>query len=58
MTTFAFATGSENSAPTIRGGRKRMDQLEACGFCRHWATDFDLPPAAPSIIVRALGVDS
>ena len=45
---FMFATGIENSNPTIRGGTHRVDQLEACGFYKHWRTDFDL--------VRDLGI--
>jgi beta-glucosidase/6-phospho-beta-glucosidase/beta-galactosidase len=45
---FMFATGIENSNPTIRGGAHRVDQLEACGFYKHWRTDFDL--------VRDLGI--
>jgi len=28
---FLFATGIENSAPTIQGGRVRRDQMAACG---------------------------
>jgi beta-glucosidase len=42
MFTFAFATGIENSCPTIQNGRHRVDQLEKCGFYKHWKTDFDL----------------
>lgn len=45
---FMFATGIENSNPTIRDGTHRVDQLEACGFYKHWQTDFDL--------VRDLGI--
>ena len=48
MFTFAFATGIENSAPTLDGGRHRVDELEKCGFYKHWRTDFEL--------VRELGV--
>jgi beta-glucosidase len=36
-----FATGIENSIPTIHGGRTRVDQMEACGHYRNWRTDFD-----------------
>jgi beta-glucosidase len=36
-----FATGIENSIPTIEGGRVRVDQMESCGHYRHWRTDFD-----------------
>jgi beta-glucosidase len=37
-----FATGVENSIPTIKGGRLRVDQMESCGHYRHWRKDFDL----------------
>jgi len=36
-----FATGIENSIPTIDGGRTRVDQMESCGHYEHWRTDFD-----------------
>lgn len=36
-----FATGIENSIPTINGGRTRVDEMEACGHYRHWRKDFD-----------------
>jgi beta-glucosidase len=36
-----FATGIENSIPTINGGRTRIDQMESCGHYRRWRTDFD-----------------
>lgn len=39
---FMFATGIENSIPTIGGGRLRMDEFEKCGHYRYWRTDFDL----------------
>ncbi len=42
MFTFVFATGIENSAPTIGEGRERVDELEKCGFYKHWRTDFDI----------------
>ena len=38
---FMFATGIENSYPTIHGGRTRIDQMEKCGHYKHWQTDFD-----------------
>jgi beta-glucosidase/6-phospho-beta-glucosidase/beta-galactosidase len=38
---FLFATGIENSNPTIHGGRTRVDELEKCGHYKHWRTDFD-----------------
>lgn len=36
-----FATGIENSIPTIDNGRTRVDQMESCGHYRHWKLDFD-----------------
>lgn len=45
---FLFATGIENSIPTIQGGRVRVDQLEKCGHYQHWQKDFDL--------VREMGI--
>jgi len=38
---FMFATGIENSAPTIQNGRVRVDEMERCGHYRHWKADFD-----------------
>ena len=42
MLSFMFATGIENSVPTINNGRDRVDELEKCGFYKHWRTDFSL----------------
>ncbi len=42
MFSFMFATGIENSVPTINGGKTRVDELEKCGFYKHWQTDFAL----------------
>lgn len=39
---FIFATGIENSYPTIDHGRTRVDEMEKCGHYRHWRLDFDL----------------
>ncbi|WP_324677035.1 family 1 glycosylhydrolase [Hymenobacter sp. GOD-10R] len=39
---FLFATGIENSYPTIQGGKVRMDEMEKCGHYKHWKKDFDL----------------
>src|SRR6195952_1993418 len=36
-----FATGIENSIPTIDNGRTRVDQMESCGHYRNWRLDFD-----------------
>src|SRR5215212_5836160 len=38
---FMFATGVENSSPTINGGRTRIDQMEKCGHYAQWRQDFD-----------------
>jgi beta-glucosidase/6-phospho-beta-glucosidase/beta-galactosidase len=37
-----FATGIENSIPTINNGRTRVDQMEACDHYARWREDFDL----------------
>jgi beta-glucosidase/6-phospho-beta-glucosidase/beta-galactosidase len=42
MFPFMFATGIENSVPMINNGRERVDELEKCGFYKHWQTDFAL----------------
>src|SRR4051812_30145240 len=39
---FLFATGIENSNPTIENGRIRIDEMESCGHYKQWRTDFDL----------------
>jgi beta-glucosidase len=39
---FMFATGIENSIPTINNGRTRIDQMEKCGHYSRWKEDFDL----------------
>src|SRR5947199_1196772 len=44
---FMFATGIENSDPTIAGG-VRIDQMEKCGHYKHWREDLAL--------VRDLGI--
>lgn len=36
-----FATGIENSYPTINAGKTRIDQMELCGHYRHWRDDFE-----------------
>jgi beta-glucosidase/6-phospho-beta-glucosidase/beta-galactosidase len=42
VTLFLFATGIENSYPTIQNGRVRRDQMEECGHYRQWQRDFEL----------------
>jgi len=52
MATFMFATGVENSYPTIAladGRRKRVDEMEKCGHYQRWEEDFHL--------VRDLGIE-
>ena len=39
---FMFATGVENSYPTINNGRTRIDEMEKCDHYRHWRTDIEL----------------
>lgn len=38
---FLFATGVENSYPTINNGRTRVDEMAACGHYERWKEDFD-----------------
>ena len=38
---FMFATGIENSSPTIEHGRVRVDEMESCGHYKYWSIDFD-----------------
>ncbi len=37
-----FATGVENSVPTIDGGRTRVDEMASCGHYDRWREDFAL----------------
>jgi beta-glucosidase len=37
-----FATGIENSAPTIKGGRLRVDEMERCAHYARFREDFEL----------------
>ena len=46
---FLFATGIENSYPTLRSG-SRIDQMEKCGHYARWEEDFQL--------VRDLGLNA
>ena len=39
---FMFATGIENSNPTINNGATRIDEMEKCGHYKQWRTDFEL----------------
>ncbi len=43
FTTFMFATGIENSIPTINNGRTRIDEMEKCGHYKPVGKGF-LPP--------------
>src|SRR3954452_17715213 len=38
---FIFATGIENSYPTIHGARRRVDEMAKCGHYDRWREDFD-----------------
>jgi beta-glucosidase len=38
---FLFATGIENSCPTIHQGKTRIDEMNKCGHYQHWRADFD-----------------
>ncbi len=52
MPQFMFATGIENSNPTIQlpdGATKRVDEMEKCGHYARWREDFRL--------VRELGIE-
>jgi len=40
--TFWFATGIENSDPTIQNGKLRVDEMERCHHYKRWREDFDL----------------
>ena len=42
VTLFLFATGIENSDPTIQNGRMRRDEMEECGHYDQWQRDFEL----------------
>jgi beta-glucosidase/6-phospho-beta-glucosidase/beta-galactosidase len=39
---FIFATGIENSYPTIAQGKVRIDEMEKCRHYQRWREDFDL----------------
>jgi beta-glucosidase len=39
---FMFATGVENSSPTLQSGSVRVDEMEKCGHYKLWRTDLDL----------------
>ena len=39
---FIFATGIENSYPTIDNGKTRVDEMAECGHYDRWQEDFDL----------------
>lgn len=46
---FIFATGIENSTPTIDHGKTRVDELDKCGHYTYWKRDFEL--------VKELGIN-
>src|SRR3954451_24736606 len=49
---FMFATGIENSSPTIQGGRVRVDEMEKCRHYQHWRTDLDCVQALGLSVLR------
>jgi beta-glucosidase len=38
---FIFATGIENSYPTVNHGKQRVDEMDKCGHYKRWREDFD-----------------
>jgi beta-glucosidase/6-phospho-beta-glucosidase/beta-galactosidase len=40
-TYFMYASGVENSYPTIRNGTYRVDEMDRCGHYTQWRRDFD-----------------
>lgn len=38
---FMFATGIEDSYPTIKNGSHRLDEMAKCGHFAGWRDDFD-----------------
>jgi len=50
--TFLFATGIENSNPTIRNGTHRVDEMETCGHYARWREDFELVQATGIHVLR------
>ena len=42
MANFMFCTGIENSAPTLDGGRTRIDEMQSCLHYERWREDFAL----------------
>ena len=49
---FLFATGIENSYPTIHNGALRVDEMEKCGHYQKWRTDFDLVEELDICVLR------
>jgi beta-glucosidase/6-phospho-beta-glucosidase/beta-galactosidase len=49
---FLFATGIENSAPTIQGGRVRVDQMEASNHYGRWREDLALAVEVGTSVLR------
>jgi hypothetical protein len=43
-----FATGIENSSPTINNGRRRIDELEKCKHYDRWQEDFAAARKTPA----------
>ena len=49
---FLFATGIENSAPTIDGGKTRVDQMEASNHYARWREDLALAVEIGTSVLR------
>lgn len=49
---FLFATGIENSAPTIDGGKTRVDQMEASNHYGRWREDLALAVEIGTTVLR------
>ena len=47
-----FATGVENSVPTIDNGRVRVDEMESCHHYERWREDFNLA-GSETITIRS-----
>ena len=49
---FLFATGIENSNPTIHGGKTRVDEMEKCGHYTYWREDLALAQSIGASTLR------
>lgn len=49
---FMFATGIENSIPTINDGRVRVDEMEKCFHYKYWREDLNLAVELGTPVLR------